>query len=142
MRVPIEFIFLGGVPPKQEVVEVVLVNNTAKAIDVEVPDGKIWLLLSIKMVNPDNVTRVIYVSWYKESAKTNLIGTLCYASTTTGGSLTWPNTQEDALHIQCWFPCILKNGNVLSFNWAAGGVSAGGTDADGLVYTYLEIDIE
>lgn len=134
--------FPGG-KPKQEVTEIVLVNNVEKVVDITVPTGKLWLLLSIKMVNDDDVNRTSTINKYKEAAKTNLITTLVAGLVilANGGLMHWPNNYVDAMDAKSpFYPELLVAGNLLSIIWAAGGASAGATDVDGLVIEYLEID--
>jgi len=126
----------------QSVTSITLVNNTAKTVNVTVPSGKRWLLLSLKMGQPDNVQRTLTVDKYKEAAKTNFMGPLVTVGLGVGILQLWPT--NDAVHtirnIACNPAEIMHDGNTLAITWAAGGASAGGTDADGLVYEYLEID--
>lgn len=135
--------FPGG-KLKQEVTEVILVNNVTKTIDVLVPAGKIWILLGVKLLNPDDVDRTVNIYKYKEAAKTNLIATLFTAAITAVTELGhWPFVGAAGNTMRS-FPTnpaeMLASGNVLSIVWTTGGASAGGTDADGLVVEYLEID--
>lgn len=133
--------FPGG-KLKQPVTSLTLVNNTEKVEDIAVPTGKIWVLLSVKARNPDDVTRDISVRTYKEAAKTNQISILTTQTVVPASVVQWPNTDPSSLYRQ--IPSVpaelLAAGNVLEITWAAGGASAGGTDADGLVIAYLEID--
>lgn len=134
--------FPGG-KLKQEVTEIVLVNATALTEDILVPTGKIWILLSIRVVNMDDVTRAFTATKYKEAAKTNAIRRLMSVSLATGTLGQWPGAESSATIGQGRPTApgeILVAGNILSCVWASGGASAGSTDVDGLVIQYLEID--
>lgn len=127
----------------QKVVSITLANNTGLLEHTNVPANKRWLLLGIKVNNPDDVARYVVIFKYKEAARTNLIRMLAI-NTALGANaeLCWPNTDADitigspANHTE-----IFVGGNVLTVNWVAGGASAGGTDADGLVIEYIEYDM-
>lgn len=143
MSNPFAFSFPGG-ELKQEVTSVTLVNNTVKTVDVPVPAGKKWVLKSIKTSNPDDVARGITWYKYKEAGKTNLIYTMFVQAALGAAGVRVINstmvrtTNNDYGYIpdeDVWVA-----GNTLSIVWAAGGASAGGTDADGLIIEYLEID--
>lgn len=127
----------------QDVTEVVLVNNTAKIVDYTVPVGSKMLLISVKAVNMDNVTRNILVDVYKEVAKTNLMLRLAVGDIATTKFIQYPNTyrpsEVDRVHAP--MVLVLTEGNTISVTWAAGGASAGATDADGLVITGLEVPL-
>jgi len=137
------FTFPGG-RKVADVTSVTLANNTALTVNKTVGTGKRWLLLSIRLTNPDNVARNCSIIHYKEAALTNVLDYLGYIAglaaatayqvpnTTTGTS-----TRSDGRTL----PKVLDAGETVSVNWAAGGVSAGGTDADGLVVEYLELDV-
>lgn len=132
--------FPGG-KLKQEVTQVVLVNNVAKTVDTSVPAGKLWLLLSIKLNNSDDVTRDMHIKVFKEAAKTNLVHPLVSAAAVAAGAdLVWPNNVSAGGVHNISFPCILVAGNKIECYWEAGGASAGATDVDGLVMSYSEID--
>jgi len=128
----------------QEVTSLTLVNNTAKTVDKTVPSGKRWILLAFRFSNPDDVARTLTCNKYKEAGKTNYIKRL--TSNAAVGAASWiqfPNvTPSVTAQSQPTRPFeVLEAGNTLSFVWATGGASAGGTDADGLVLEYLEMDI-
>ena len=134
--------FPGG-KHKQEVTSLTLANNTAKTNDIVVPTGKIWILLGIKITNPDDVGRNIVIRLYKEAAKTNLLRTFQTATAmSASGEYQWPSGTISVIsHCRPNIPCeLLSAGNTLSIIWDTGGASAGGTDADGQVLDYLEID--
>jgi len=136
------FIFQGG-KKVISVTSITLANNTAKTVDITVPTIKRWLLLSAKMTNPDNVTRNAYMFHYKESTKTNFVKTLTTASNlASGAGLQYPNSETGVIN-KAPFPqvIILDPNETLVFTWDAGGASAGGTDADGLIVEYMEIDV-
>lgn len=126
----------------QLVTEVVLANNTAKNIDTTVPAGKRWRLLNIKVANPDDVARNINILKYLEAAKTHLISTYVHIEEIgVAASLNVPSKNHtDERERELITPDIYDAGNTINVIWAAGGASAGGTDADGLVIEYLEID--
>lgn len=137
------WVFHGG-ELVQDVTSVTLANNTAKTVDTVVPSGKRWLLLSIKVTNPDNVDRVVVINKWKEAAATNKIKTYLSTTVTAGGAVErhtgfTPSSTSNQVGIQ--YPEILDEGNLIRASWAAGGASAGATDADGLVIEYLEIDL-
>lgn len=134
--------FPGG-KPEQSVTSITLVNNTQKIQLVTVPTGKIWILLGIKVRNPDDVDRAVTIRKYKEAAKTNEIAVLFSVSLATGVAGHWPTEglSSTASRPSSTKPAeIMIAGNSLEITWAAGGASAGGTDADGLVIEYLELD--
>jgi len=125
---------------------VVLVNNTAKTIDITVPANRRWVLYFIKAVNNDDVNRNITVSLYKEAAKTNLLANLGYkaAVLANGGSITIPShvpAAIESLNINAAFPLPLDHGHTISVTWATGGASTGSTDADGLAVYVKEYDL-
>jgi len=127
----------------QAVTSITLVNNTSKTEDVTVPAGKRWRLLGIKITNPDDVQRAISITKYKEAAKTNIIRTLVsYATLGAGGEANWPNSRTALINTnELFHEEILDAGNIISVTWVTGGASTGGTDADGLVVEYLEVDV-
>lgn len=128
---------------QQSVTSVTVANNTAKTIDTTVPSGKRWILLSIRVTNPDDVQRTINIYKFKEAAKTNEIARFISNATNAGGRVHWPyNASPISSRVIPSSPAeIFDAGNTLSVVWAAGGVSGGGTDADGLVIEYLEVDV-
>lgn len=134
------FIFLGG-KKKIDVTSLTLVNNTDKNVKVTVPAGKRWLLINIKITNPDNVIRIGQIAHYKETALTNAVKSLLYKSMAANEVLNFPSYSTDTGVTTQNQLLILDEGETLSFNWYAGGASAGGTDADGIVVEYLEIDL-
>lgn len=127
---------------QQGVTEVVLVNNVTKTIDTTVPAGKKWVLLGIKVTNPDDVQRSVNLFKYKEAAKTNLIKYYGSEAFNAAELVFYPSAVPTATGwITTWIPLeVLVAGNTISIVWSAGGASAGGTDADGLVIEYLELD--
>jgi len=133
--------FPGG-KLKQEVTSITLANNTAKVVDVIVPPGKRWLLLGIKAVNDDNVTRVIDIFLYKEDSKTNKLRHLAGESVSQYDVLQYPNCKTGySNRLDLPSLIVLDPDNTINVTWAAGGASSGSTDADGLVIEYLEITI-
>lgn len=146
---------------KQEVTSITLANNTEKKQKHTCPTGKRQLILNVKMTNPDNVTREFAVEKWVEAAETSLIKYMVVRDILAGEVLNWPgypfwdlagtdttaawtatmehgDNQAQALPV---FPEILEEGNTLSCRYKAGGASAGGTDADGLVIELLEVDV-
>lgn len=133
-------IFFGG-QLNQAVTSVTLVNTTAKTIDIEVPAGKRWILLCIRAVNGDDVTRQITVKKYKEAAKTNLIASLVDSSVPTLNPTHFPNSVTGVFkrrEVAASPAEMLVAGNTVEVFWSDPGASAGSTDADGLVSEYLE----
>jgi len=127
---------------KAAVTSITLVNNTGKVQDVTVPDDTIWELISIKITNPDNVARDFNAIVYKEAAKTNEIQQIMSLGAIASlAKYTVPN-DSPALNTAI---CSAVRGMLLGPNWtinciwSAGGASAGGTDADGLVIAYREL---
>lgn len=135
--------FPGG-ELKQEVTSLTLVNATTKNLNISVPAGKQWILISIRMVNADDVNRLCWVTLYKEVAKTNvLLDNLLNSTLGATAAQIWPNQQTTTTVVNVAnlpMLLVLKAANTLSFTWASGGASTGATDADGLVVTYLELD--
>lgn len=125
---------------KQEVTSITLVNNTAKTELVTVPAGKQWILLAVKMSNIDDVNRVLSLNVWKESAKTNFLRTLQKASVAQNASMLWPTGESTTDETNIFCLVLLAAGNTLECVYAAGGASAGGVDADGLVVEYLELE--
>jgi len=126
---------------EQSVTSVTLVNATGKIVDTVVPAGKLWILVSIKAKNSDDVARVITLYIYKEAAKTNLLRVLQNASVNASALLHYPaGAGVDAEEQTNPYP-ILAAGNAISVQWTTGGASTGGTAADGLVIEYLEVSV-
>jgi len=126
----------------QSVTSITLVNNTLKTVDFTMVAGKRWILKNVKIVNPDDVQRVTDLSKYKTVAKTNKIKTMLNVTLGVGVTMNWPNSvnQANDQASRNFQPEILIEGNTVTVAWAGGGASAGGTDADGLVVEYLELD--
>lgn len=127
---------------KDEIKSVVLVNNTAKTLDFSCPTGKLWKILSIRLTNPDNVDRIVTVDAYYEAACTNKIARLFNETLPSTKEVTLPTSKAPTLFdTYGWIgqPFLLNVAETIRVVWAAGGVSAGATDADGLVFHYLEI---
>lgn len=124
------------------VTSITLANNTAKTVDKAPGIGKKWLLLGFKFTNPDDVARDVNVIKYKEAAKTNQIKVLFSESGIAASAYRqWPEAASNNLiQKRPPWPEILNEAETLEFAWAAGGASAGGTDADGLVVEYIEVD--
>ena len=117
-------------------VPVTLVNNTQKVEEVAPAAGKRWLLLNIKLTNSDDVAREIEIITLDTVDVLSLLWT--DAAVGAGAVKNWPDIDYP------WHPVILDGtvGDKLRITWAAGGASAGGTDADGLVVQALEIDVD
>lgn len=133
--------FQGG-EIDQEVTSITLVNNTEKIVDWACPTTKRRILLSVRVLNPDDVGRTVTLLKYKEAAKTNLIKTMMSQAVAASASAQWPlglaivsAQRRGTMPAEFFGP-----GNTMQIRWPAGGASAGGTDADGLVIEYLEID--
>lgn len=127
-----------------DVTSVTLANNTAKQNLITVPANTIWVLQSLKVTNPDDVNRVITIILYKEAALTNIIAGLASETVATTARLQIPhntpgNTVEFNHNIK---DMVLGPGNTIWINWAAGGASAGGTDADGQVIFYRKFTVK
>lgn len=140
--VPLAYVWLAG-KKKDNVTSITLVNDTAKTQDVTVPTGKAWLLLAFSVTNPDNVARDVTVTLYKEAAKTNVLQVLgvkaamdANAAARYHGPGNLTNYSQGDL-----YALPLEAGNTISVTWAAGGASAGATDADGLVVEVMEIPV-
>ena len=143
VRSPLTYTFQGG-RLYQEVVSITLANNTVFILNHNIPAGKRRVLLSYKLTNPDDVARTVRVKKFKDTARTIKIKELAaYAGLGAAGEAQWPHgvpsageQKEGARPVELFeFP------NVLQFTWEAGGASAGGTDADGLVIEWLETDV-
>jgi len=129
---------------KQVVTSITLVNNVAKTQDTTVPTGERWILLSIKVTNIDDVIRSTEIDKWKEAAKTSRIKKYCKSNIAASGTMQWPKDSPISGDEQHWPSApaeILDPGNTISVVWSAGGASAGGTDADGLVIEYLRFPI-
>lgn len=104
-----------------------LSNNTTKSLILTVPKGKIWRVYAIYMHNGDDVSRNLSV--FILNGNNNIVHKLAYASGVGAGV-----TREMLGYIPssvseygCVPPVIIKGGNKLKLNWAAGGTSSGGT---------------
>ena len=139
---------LAIIYPKEPTISinsVTLVNNTAKEVLFTVPSGKTWFLHWLVLKNPDDVQRNCNISLYHEAAKTNLYGLLIDEAVVASAAAVWPrNFHADDQN--CWWQMCahalgfpLKAGGTVRFYYAAGGVSAGGTDADGNILCYTEL---
>jgi len=127
---------------KSDVTSITLANNTAKTVDSTVPANKRWLLLGVKAMNPDDVGRDLYIDHYKEAAKTNLIRRLAAETPAAGARTQWPSSVAgDVTKTPKHDLMVMDAGETISILWAAGGASSGGTDADGLVVDYLEVQV-
>jgi len=125
----------------QPVTSVTLANNTALVVDKTVPAGKRWILLGAKMTNPDSVQRNCFMIIYKEAAKTNLLRWLTTATVAATSWMQYPNSNTGTSYLNHPTLIVLDAGNTITFDWNAGGASAGGVDADGLILEYLEMDV-
>jgi hypothetical protein len=119
------------------ITSVTLVNNTEKIIDISVPTGERWQILSLRFLNPDDVQRACSFKVFKEAAKTNFVVWLLAPALTAGAAGQWPSNTSSTTTMTIP-PAILAEGNIIEAKWAAGGASAGGTDADGLVVNYIK----
>lgn len=127
-----------------DVTSVTLANNTAKQNLITVPANTIWVLQSLKVTNPDDVNRVITIILYKEAALTNIIASFASETVATTARLQLPHNAPGA-NIEAFQDIrgmVLGPGATIWINWAAGGASAGGTDADGQVIFYRRLTMK
>jgi len=139
------FTFAGG-RKVNNITSLTVLNNTTLTIDVSPPAGRRWMVLSMKVVNPDNVARNVSVVHYAEAAKTNVIKYLSNTATAAGNPFqVWPSAWNLAAcpaFLSGFGPMlIVENPEVLEVSLVAGGASAGGVDADGLVIEVLELQV-
>jgi len=131
------WVFPGG-RLQREIQDVTVTNNTTKTIYVTVPAGKLWLLLGVRMVNPDDVARAL--SLQVRDSDDNLICVLATKNTSSNQALQWPNTASSDNEKRNPTFQLLKGGDKLRCNWPAGGASSGGTASPGLIVEYLELE--
>lgn len=135
-----KFVGPGG-EPVDNLTSVVLLNNTAKTIDITVPAGKKWMFDFITLGNPDDVLRNVNVLLFKEAAKTNTYGFMRSGNIAAGVNVNIgifiPSTGETRLTLHSSMRVVYPAGVTWNFIWSAGGASAGGTQADGLI-VYVE----
>ena len=132
------WIFPGG-KLKREIKSITLSSDTAKTETLTVPSAKRWLILSIKVENPDDVARTISIH-VKDSSGNILESLATGVSLNAGGRYQWPHTGSASAYSAPFHLVILEEGEKLEINWASGGASSGGTDSDALVVNYLEVD--
>lgn len=122
---------------------VTVVNNTQKLIDWSVPTDTLRVLEGYTMTNPDSVARDLYARLYSSAAKTERLMYLSIGGSTPAGSHTcFPNNDDLAAGYSNNKQSVpLGPGMTVEFTWAAGGVSAGGTDTDGLAILYRELPL-
>jgi hypothetical protein len=122
---------------------VTLVNNTAKTVLITVPSDTVWVIQSIRVTNPDNVTRDTYLRLWKEVGMTTKIANLYYAALNTVTDFMYPNPNAvgNTYMEQPAENLVLGPGMTLEIYYAAGGASAGGTDAYGIVVFYRELSL-
>ena len=124
---------------KREIQSVTVADNTTKTITVTVPAGKLWRLLGVRMINPDNVSRTLKIYVYDEND--NLLCILLERSGIGANSyIQWPCTLESSSIKANPAIQLLKGGDYLKCIWAAGGASSGGTASAGLIIEYLELE--
>jgi hypothetical protein len=125
---------------ENRVTSLTLVNNTAKEVLFTVPAGERWMLISAKYTNPDDVNRAVTLELHKEAAKTNYIKKYQSGTVNAGAIQQYPSgALANTTQNQSAIPYeLLGAGNTLRLYFAAGGASAGGTDADGIVITVLK----
>lgn len=118
---------------------ITLVNNTAKTEDITVPAGKRWVILSGKICNPDNVARAVSVTHYDSSL--NILERIVNArSLAANGEIAFPSEGLSALsENNMETPIIAVATDVIRFYYATGGASAGGTDAQAVHLSVLEL---
>ena len=133
--------FIGG-EVKTDITSITLVNNTAKEVLHTVPTGKIHLIKFFRIANPDDVQRTILAYIYNEAAKTNVVRQLYSETMNANVVYQWPNVAATLTLQKRSFGAgvYLTAGQTIRFNWASGGASTGGTDTDGLVVCYIEVD--
>jgi hypothetical protein len=137
----LQYVFQGGYK-KNNITSVVLVNNTAKTLDLTPGDGKRWQLLSARMVNIDDVNRNLSAAHYAEAAATNMLSQWCInTAISQNNGMHFPNVSysDKKELLGSVVPVIIEDTEMVRFTWNAGGVSAGGTDADGLICQVMEI---
>ncbi len=130
-----------GAKKQNNVTNVVLVNNTAKTIDLSPGAGIRWLVLNARQVNGDNVNRNVNM--------THIIGSFTLKQMIQNNSLATgePQHYPSLAHASgqetagVWNPIIVEGAEFIRSVWAAGGASAGFDDADGLVLEVLEMAI-
>jgi hypothetical protein len=108
-----------------------LVNNTALTKVLTVPAGESWLIRGAFMKNGDNVNRDCSCL-FKDAAGNNIGFIIYHAALATLNSAYYPDqTNNDTKVYAC--PILLCAGETLTFTWAAGGASAGGTASYGVI---------
>jgi len=113
---------------------VTVVNNTGKTEKFTVPDDTVWVVDSIRAVNPDDVARDIYIRWWKESALTNKISNLSYGGAGAGGDIVFPSVSSIGVaYNENPTPIVMGAGETIEVYFSAGGASTGGTLANGVV---------
>jgi len=111
----------------QERGSVTLANNTAKQLDLTVPDGKRWLVHAIKMHNGDDVSRNVAARITDSSDNVlHLIGIKTGLSAGSEIELLYVINAAASYGV-AGKPVLIKGGNRLTLYWAAGGTSSGGT---------------
>lgn len=126
---------------KVSTTSITVTNNTAKTQDITVPADEKWVIETIKTVNPDDVARVIGGNLYLTSSKSILITALFSQSANANVRVQYPSLTVSTIYNWMIPELVLGPGMTLSFTWAAGGASSGGTDADGLVIMYRKLNI-
>lgn len=141
MKPVLAYTFPSGTPTADEY-SITLVNNTAKTQDVTVPANELWVLQSVKITNPDDVTRNVTITLWNEAAKTNKILVLDSQNIATTDRLQIPSNDDHAYNFSnASKDFVLAAGMTIEVVWAAGGASTGATDADGLVIFYRKLSL-
>ena len=126
-----------------DVRDITLVNNTVLSVTLSVTDALTqYRILNVKAVNCDDVARNIAIVKYSEAAKINVVKNLDSIARNAGSVLNWPNTNTGAVATtpSGIKPELLVSPAVLVVIFSAGGVSAGGSDDDGVVFEYLRMN--
>lgn len=137
----LQYIFQGGYK-KNNITEVVLVNATAKTLDLTPTSGKRWLVLAMRMVNADDVQRTVYIEQFNEAGATNSLGRFFIEANlaASGGTVQFPNNDDlGNVYRNAYHMVIVEDGEIIRFGWNSGGASTGSTDPDGLSCQVMEI---
>jgi len=110
----------------QERNSVTLANNTAKNLDLTVPEGKIWKLLGVRLHNGDDVQRVLRC--YILDGSGNVLHSLGSATAAAGAQYEFLGYHPTGVSSSApLMENLVKGGNKLRLVWESGGASSGGT---------------
>ncbi len=101
-----------------------LVNNTVLTRTISVPTNARWLLYGGKAFNADNVARVLTILADDGTNRLFILYTKTLGATT---RMTYPHNDSGEIDMLTEYPIPLSEGDRISFTFAAGGASAGGT---------------